>query len=34
VAQVAAAVPGVNVGAVRFDAHPSLGCKSGDEVFR
>jgi hypothetical protein len=34
VAKVAEAVEGkVPVGAVRFDSHPSLGFKSGDEMF-
>ncbi|HBY95285.1 MAG: DUF6506 family protein [Ardenticatenaceae bacterium] len=33
VAQVAASVPEVPVGVVRFDKHPALGGKSGDELF-
>jgi hypothetical protein len=33
VAKVAGAVKGVPVGVVKFDAHPSLGCKSGDQVL-
>ena len=31
VAKVAGAVKGVPVGVVKFDIHPLLGCKSGDQ---
>lgn len=33
VAQIAQAIPGIPVGVVRFDKHPLLDGKSGDEVF-
>jgi hypothetical protein len=33
VARVASAVKGVPVGVVRFDVHPLLGGKSGDQVL-
>ncbi len=34
VAKIVEAVKGkVPVGVVRFDLHPGLGCKSGDEIF-
>ena len=32
-ARVAEAVPGVPVGVVKFDIHPLLGAKSGDQVL-
>jgi hypothetical protein len=31
VAKVASAVKGVPVGVVKFDIHPLMGCKSGDQ---
>jgi hypothetical protein len=33
VAQIAKAVPEVPVGVVRFDRHPALECRSGDDFF-
>jgi hypothetical protein len=33
VARIAQAVPEVPVGVVRFDTHPALECKSGDDFF-
>ena len=33
VAKVSAAVPGIPVGVVRFDRHPAMDGKSGDQVF-
>lgn len=33
VAKIAQAVPEVPVGVVRFDTHPLLGGKSGDDLF-
>lgn len=33
VARIAQAVPGVPVGVVRFDTHPALEGKSGDDLF-
>ena len=31
--KISEAVPGIPVGVVKFDRHPFLGGKSGDEVF-
>jgi hypothetical protein len=33
VAKVAGVAEGVPVGVVKFDAHPLLGCKSGDQAL-
>ena len=31
--KIADAVPGIPVGVVRFDRHPAMDCKSGDQIF-
>lgn len=33
VARIAQAVPEIRVGVVRFDTHPAMECKSGDDFF-